>query len=1221
MSKHSFFETNRQPYYIWCSDYDSKSAGVRALHHLCHALNELGEEAYLIGCAKAAMHLRTPLLQERDVLRHQRSKFSPVVIYPEVVHGNPLQIPNVVRWLLNKPGHLGGERVFDSEELLFAYNQGFISESIPRTTPVLCVPVVDVTVFNNLNNPHDANRKGCCFYASKYLASGEKLTEHVEGARSLCQDVDLSQKKIAEILRSSEFLYCYEPSAIITEALLCGCPVVLVPTPYLRRNFNDGIVGDGIAVGFDPTQVQRAKNTVKKVTENYQALIEECWTHVRCFIDIIEQELVKRRQSIACLDQNWVELSLDIIDETKGHSPLRSKKHRGMSEIKWLNNNALTEGQATIMAETMHHQWLHQPTFHLIIVLNPDELPLLSDTLESLQQQLYASWGLSIISPVPKPEMLSDLPENIEWLQLDGSLNEAINQSVAESGLDWILQLMPGDTLLPQALWSFSDCINHNPNYRFIYSDEMSKNKSSPLLFKPDFNLELLRSSSYIGRSVIIRRDTFEEIGGYTGLAYVDITDIAFHVYETWGELVIGHIAGVLYSAVEIQVDQETFSDNELAVRVAHIERQGINARVLMLPENTFQTKYVLEMPSLISVVIANKNNASAVVACVHSLFNNTAYENYELLIVDQMSDVEDMSYIYQDFQELFGSRLRLLEYAEPNYSAAINYGVSQAKGDYVLVMSSLVMPVNESWMTELVAIVQRNDTGVVGGKVVEEDKPHNVIHAGGILGIANDVSGLSAGMDYDDVGYMSRAMLAQEYAFVPSAAFIVNKADFIAVGGLDDGALANTHYCMTDFCLKVKERGYKNIWTPQAVFRQGIERSSTNNGICDFNNGDAEGVLIQRWRKYIEHDAAYNRNLTLMERDYSVQRSFTVGWPEKNYGKPRVMAFPFNQGAVGEFRTRGPLNYLSKEGVLESCFLPNHENIITPFIPSKFEVIRANPDIFYFNNALQDEHYTFLQWLKSETNVFIVFSLDDLIISLPKKNDARRLSHKDMRHRLRKTLAVCDRLIVSTEPLAEAFSDYCDDIVVVPNSIDMERWSTVIAPLPQKREKLRVGWAGGELHRGDLDMIVELVKETAQQLDWIFMGMCPDDLKPYIHEYHEFASFDEYPEKMAALDLDLAIAPLEQNSFNEAKSNLRLLEYGILGWPVICTDIYPYQTNNPPVVRVDNTKEDWLNAIRAAISEPELLKEKGLELRKWVLSNYTLERNAEAWFKALVER
>jgi hypothetical protein len=87
---------------------------------------------------------------------------------------------------------------------------------------------------------------------------------------------------------------------------------------------------------------------------------------------------------------------------------------------------------------------------------------------------------------------------------------------------------------------------------------------------------------------------------------------------------------------------------------------------------------------------------------------------------------------------------------------------------------------------------------------------------------------------------------------------------------------------------------------------------------------------------------------------------------------------------------------------------------------------------------------------------------------------------------------------------------------------------------------------------------------------------------------------FRLYPQALARLDLDLAIAPLEIHAFNECKSNLRLLEYGAMGWPVICTDIYPYQ--NAPVTRLPNDPQKWISTIREQLAEPDALREAGLE-------------------------
>jgi hypothetical protein len=160
------------------------------------------------------------------------------------------------------------------------------------------------------------------------------------------------------------------------------------------------------------------------------------------------------------------------------------------------------------------------------------------------------------------------------------------------------------------------------------------------------------------------------------------------------------------------------------------------------------------------------------------------------------------------------------------------------------------------------------------------------------------------------------------------------------------------------------------------------------------------------------------------------------------------------------------------------------------------------------------------------------------------------------------------------------------------------------------------VGWAGGGQHHGDLEFIAPVIEATKDEVDWVFMGMCLDQIRPYVKEYHAGVAFDLYPQKLADLDLDLAIAPLEYNNFNMAKTNLRLLEYGILGWPVLCSDITPYQ--GAPVTLVGNNVKHWLKAIREKIHEPEALLKEGQALQQWVLSNYLLEDHLDEWLAAL---
>jgi glycosyltransferase involved in cell wall biosynthesis len=241
--------------------------------------------------------------------------------------------------------------------------------------------------------------------------------------------------------------------------------------------------------------------------------------------------------------------------------------------------------------------------------------------------------------------------------------------------------------------------------------------------------------------------------------------------------------------------------------------------------------------------------------------------------------------------------------------------------------------------------------------------------------------------------------------------------------------------------------------------------------------------------------------------------------------------------------------------------------------------------------------------------------SLDDLITQLPPKNSFYRFAFKDAKPRLRRAAALCQRLIVSTEPLRELTRGMCDDVQVLPNRLESSRWLGLRSTRRAGR-KPRVGWAGAQQHQGDLELIRDVVRATAREVEWVFFGMCPEALRPYVYEFHEFvASFDEYPAKLASLNLDLAVAPLELNAFNEAKSNLRLLEYGILGWPVICTDIYPYQ--EAPVTRLPNEPRAWIEAIRERIHDLDAAAQEGDRLREWVLAGYLLEDHLEEWLAA----
>ncbi|HAZ77481.1 MAG TPA: O-antigen biosynthesis protein, partial [Enterobacteriaceae bacterium] len=147
--------------------------------------------------------------------------------------------------------------------------------------------------------------------------------------------------------------------------------------------------------------------------------------------------------------------------------------------------------------------------------------------------------------------------------------------------------------------------------------------------------------------------------------------------------------------------------------------------------------------------------------------------------------------------------------------------------------------------------------------------------------------------------------------------------------------------------------------------------------------------------------------------------------------------------------------------------------------------------------------------------------------------------------------------------------------------------WWDNLTSLRGQGDKPRVGWAGGSSHTGDLEMIFDVIKAFADEVDWIFFGMCPPKLRPYVKEFHFGVDIELYPKKLASLNLDLALAPVEDNHFNACKSNLRLLEYGACAIPVICSDV-PCYRGSLPATKVRNRFKDWHDAIRMHLADPQ---------------------------------
>jgi glycosyltransferase involved in cell wall biosynthesis len=287
-----FYATNHTPYYIFAMDYHQQSAGIRVLHYLCHALNESGMEAY-VTCEHTDPHLRTPALTEAILKQHFGSGRIPIMVYPEIIEGDPFAAGGlVVRWLLNRPGHIGGNESYPASDLVFTFDQSYVPGG--WHSEVLHIPTCDLSIFNNNDNPLDYKRDLVCYYAHKYLFFGGKLTQHVENAVSICKDQQLTRQEIAALLRRSKYLYVYEQTAMITEALLCGCPVSVIESGYWKNDASPYVAESGVAYFDDsPEAITQATINVRNYPALHAELLQNAWIQLDRFVELTQKASAK----------------------------------------------------------------------------------------------------------------------------------------------------------------------------------------------------------------------------------------------------------------------------------------------------------------------------------------------------------------------------------------------------------------------------------------------------------------------------------------------------------------------------------------------------------------------------------------------------------------------------------------------------------------------------------------------------------------------------------------------------------------------------------------------------------------------------------------------------------------------------------------------------------------------------------------------------------------
>ena len=456
-----------------------------------------------------------------------------------------------------------------------------------------------------------------------------------------------------------------------------------------------------------------------------------------------------------------------------------------------------------------------------------------------------------------------------------GNTNAAIEMA---SG-DYLALFDHDDLLSPNALFEVASAIEKE-KADVIYTDEDKvtsdlKEHFQPH-FKPDFNPDLLCANNYICHLFVVKRSLALKLGGQDP-AYDGAQDYDFIFRCTENAEKIVHVAKILY---HWRVHQASTADNPSSKLYAfdagkraieaHLARIGAKAEVSHTKDLGFyRLKYQVQGNPMVSIVIPNKDEKETLKKCLESIWKKTSYSNYEIILVENNSTTQEIRDYYK---ELDGKeRVRVVYWEkEFNYSAINNFGISYAKGEYILCLNNDITVISPDWLEELLANCQRPEVGIVGARLYYPD--NTIQHAGIVLGMGGCAGSLFVGLARSRGGYLHKAALQQDLSAVTAACFMVKKEVFEKVGGFEEKLAVA--FNDVDFCLKVRHAGYLVVYDPYAEL---YHHESKTRG---YENTEAKKRRFQEeieymrchWMPDILRDPYYNENLSLKASDYSLR-------------------------------------------------------------------------------------------------------------------------------------------------------------------------------------------------------------------------------------------------------------------------------------------------------------------------------------------------------------
>ena len=534
------------------------------------------------------------------------------------------------------------------------------------------------------------------------------------------------------------------------------------------------------------------------------------------------------------------------------------------------------------------------PKISIVVPLYNTPLNFLEELLDSVVNQTYRNWELCCVDAGQDTavgqhvQARAKADPRIRYQKL--TENEGIagntNHGFELATGDYIALLDHDDILHPCALWYTAQAIVEQ-GADFVYTDEATfEGKVENVVlyhFKPDFMLDNLRSNNYICHLTTFSKVLMEQAGGGERAEYNGSQDYDLFLRLTEKARKIAHIPHALYywrsspNSTASDISAKTYCiDAGIAALKAHYARCGVAVDDVTLIPGTpgyYKTDYTMAHPGRVSILIPTCDHIRDLETCVESIYARTTYPDFEILLIENNSKEEQTFRSYERMRKEHPDTLKVLTWQGKgfNYSALNNFGARYATGEYLLLLNNDTEVITPGWLEEMVMYAQQKRVGCVGAKLLYPDD--TIQHAGVGFGIGGVAGHLHKYFPATSDGYMGRLNYVQDVYGDTAACLLLRKQIYDEVHGLDESyAVA---FNDVDFCVRVREAGYTNVFTP---FAQLYHYESKSRGMEDNPEKQKrfQGEVLRfqaRWGDLLaKGDPCTNPNFDIQREDFSLK-------------------------------------------------------------------------------------------------------------------------------------------------------------------------------------------------------------------------------------------------------------------------------------------------------------------------------------------------------------